>query len=658
MKKYQKLNRFPLGSLQPEGFLKEQLIRNKEGMGGHLDELEPDMIANPFINKTPVKRWEPDDLDGWGGEISANYWTGVIELAYTLKDDELIKKATEWVDKMLKNQCENGYLGTYNEPDAKIHDDFNAHSTTCAMRGLLAFYEATGRKDVLEAVHRCMLWFCDVWSGDNKTCYRGPYIIEAMVLCYYYTGDERLIDFCNDYQEYLCKNDFFSNSYKSYLTKDLEYNSNHTSGIGIMSRLPALIYTCTGRDYYLKATERIIQQLREKTIHPTGSPVSVTEFLGPVSSTAETEYCAYTQFNATYSYLSYITGEAKYGDYMEELFYNGAQGARKKDERAIAYLSSPNQIYATDVSSSSFKDFQVYSPCFYVACCPVNSIVLLPEFVRGMMLYDENDDIYMTAYGPCSLDWNGIKIVEKTQYPFRNKIDFIIETKKHFSVYLKIPAWCNKYRVEINGKEVRTGDVRKGFVRVEADWNIGDVLSFYPEMNTEVFMVDDSDACKKYPVAVRRGVLMYSYHIPEKWIAYAPPAERLDHPLPEGWDWYKVEPYYEEADVADKHIMWGYRMYQFTWNIALDENLKPEDIVVNEIDENGYPWENPMIKLKLKGYRAPYLCARYPDRTFEPFGDYQTVDKEIDVELVPYGCTNLRITYFPKADLKKYKSDI
>ncbi len=158
----------------------------------------------------------------------------------------------------------------------------------------------------------------------------------------------------------------------------------------------------------------------------------------------------------------------------------------------------------------------MYSPCFYVACCPVNSIVLLPEFVRGMMLYDENNDIYMTAYGPCSLDWNGIKIVEKTQYPFRNKIDFIIETKKHFSVYLKIPAWCNKYRVEINGKEVRTGDVRKGFVRVEADWNIGDVLSFYPEMNTEVFMVDDSDACKKYPVAVRRGVLMYSYHIPEK----------------------------------------------------------------------------------------------------------------------------------------------
>ena len=73
----------------------------------------------------------------------------------------------------------------------------------------LLFMKPRAEKDVLEAVHRCMLWFCDVWSGDNKTCYGGPYIIEAMVLCYYYTGDERLIDFCNDYQEYLCKNDFF-----------------------------------------------------------------------------------------------------------------------------------------------------------------------------------------------------------------------------------------------------------------------------------------------------------------------------------------------------------------------------------------------------------------------------------------------------------------
>ncbi len=49
---YQKLHRFRLGEITPEGFLKEQLLRSKDGMGGHLHELEPGMIADPFVNKT------------------------------------------------------------------------------------------------------------------------------------------------------------------------------------------------------------------------------------------------------------------------------------------------------------------------------------------------------------------------------------------------------------------------------------------------------------------------------------------------------------------------------------------------------------------------------------------------------------------------------
>ena len=39
-------------------------------------------------------------------------------------------------------------------------------------------------------------------------------------------------------------------------------------------------------------------------------------------------------------------------------------------------------------------------------------------------------------------------------------------------------------------------------------------------------------------------------------------------------------------------------------------------------------------------------------RTFEPFGDKQSVTEEMNLTLVPYGCTNLRITYFPKAGKK------
>jgi hypothetical protein len=101
---------------------------------------------------------------------------------------------------MMKKQRPDGYLGTYYEEDASIYEDYNAWGTACAMRGLIAFYEATGRTDVLNAVYRCMLWFCENWTGEKKTSYSGPFIMEPMVFCYYHTGDERLIRFCEDYQ--------------------------------------------------------------------------------------------------------------------------------------------------------------------------------------------------------------------------------------------------------------------------------------------------------------------------------------------------------------------------------------------------------------------------------------------------------------------------
>ena len=341
IKNYSKLLALPLGSITAQGFLREQLLRSKEGMGGHLDELEPEMIALPFVDRKYVKLWGDGDQAGWGAEISGNYWSGLIELAFSLGDEELNKKGTDWVNAVIKKQREDGYLGTYTQENDNPFEDYNAWGTACGMRGLLFFYEATGRKDVLDAVHRCMLWFCDNWAGDKKTSYSGVVIIEPMVLCYRYTGDERLIKFAEEYSDFLCEHDIFHVSYKSFLKEGLIFNSEHTAGMGTHSRLPALLYTATGNKEYLRASEKILNRVHKKATHITGSPVSVNEYLGPVYSTAETEYCAYTVFSQTNYYLSYISGKSLYGDRLEETFYNGAQGARKKTKKPLPIFPPP-----------------------------------------------------------------------------------------------------------------------------------------------------------------------------------------------------------------------------------------------------------------------------------------------------------------------------
>lgn len=644
-----KLKRFPLGTIQAQGFLKDQMLRGKDGMAGHLYELEPGMIMDPYINRTSVDSWSGHDQLGWGAEISGNYWSGYIQYAYTLNDKEMIDIATDWVNKMLTKQREDGYLGTYDTPDANVYEDYNAWGTFCVMRGLIAFYEVTGRKDVLDAIHKCMLWYTRVWAGDKKTSYAGPTIIEPMVFIYELTGDERLLAFAEEYAEFLCDHDIFNNSYKSYLEKELHYNSNHTAAVGSSCRLPALLYSVTGKEKYLRASERIIEQMMNKAVHLSGAPVSMSEYVGPVGSVTESEYCNFAFYNASYSYMSYITGQTKYGDYMEEMFYNAAQGARKKDERAIAYLSAPNQIYATVNSSTAVKDMQVYAPCYPIACCPVNAVAVVPEFIRGMMLKDDSDNVYMTVYGPCSINYNNVVIEEKTCYPFRNNVLFEIKKSAEYSVFLKIPEWAIGYEIKINGKIISASKNSDGYAEVHKKWDADDRIEIFFDAEIKVIRVDDSDCAKKYPIAIKYGALLYSYHIPEEWeeIEGTPTT-----PLPEGWHWYNVNPTFTPPDTADYHDAYGMRKDVISWNVALDENLTANDITVEECETDGYAWESPYIKLHTHCYKAPYLCAPYPRRTFEPFEDKQYVTHKLPLTLVPYGCTNLRITYFPIADLK------
>lgn len=649
MKSFQKLMPYPAGSIKPEGFLKKQMEIGKDGICGHLHELEPDMIANPYVNKTYVEAWGDGDQSGWGAEISGNYWYGYIYYAYTLGDEEMISIAKKWVEDVLKNQKDDGYLGTYFEDDADIYDDYNAWGNSRGMLALLAYYEATKEQKVLDAVHKCMLWFCDKWSGDNKSSYAGVNIIEPMILTYYYTNDERLVKFSEDYLEFICNNNIYKFSYKSMLSDDFFYLAYHSGTIGSNGRLMAMVYSATGKDMYLKASENFIKKNRRKSIQLTGGAVSATEYNGPVGAVRESEYCTFTTMLQCYYYLSYITGNSNYGDFMEEVFYNGAQGARKKDEKAIAYLSAPNQIYATDTSSGVYSDQQVYAPCYSTSCCPVNAVAIIPDFIRGMMLHDEANNVYVTAYGPCNLNCDDISITEDTLYPFRNSVKFIINSEKEFCLNLKIPSWAKSYTISVNGKTFETTSGIDGYAPVKLRWHSGDVVTITFETDVKVIKIDDSDGSKKYPLAIKYGALLYSYHIPEKWI---PIKGRPMTPLPDGWTWYNVIPDFEESDVEDDHEKLAMRRNQYSWNIALDENLSSSDFEIESIDANGYVWENPPIKLHTHCYKAPYLNALYEGKTFEPIGDYQYVTDKLSLTLVPYGCTNLRITYFPKADLK------
>src|SRR3954463_12937635 len=92
----------PLGAIRPEGWLREMLIRQKNGATGHLDQLYP-LVMNERNG------WLGGDGDQWE---RGPYWIdGLLPLAYILDDKELIAKTKPWVEWALNSQQPDGYFG-------------------------------------------------------------------------------------------------------------------------------------------------------------------------------------------------------------------------------------------------------------------------------------------------------------------------------------------------------------------------------------------------------------------------------------------------------------------------------------------------------------------------------------------------------------------
>jgi len=92
----------PLGSISPQGWLRDQLQRQADGLTGHLDERYARVVG-------PRNGWLGGDGDGWE---RGPYWIdGLLPLAYLLDDEALKAKVKPWVEWSLTHAADDGYFG-------------------------------------------------------------------------------------------------------------------------------------------------------------------------------------------------------------------------------------------------------------------------------------------------------------------------------------------------------------------------------------------------------------------------------------------------------------------------------------------------------------------------------------------------------------------
>ena len=536
--KYQIL---PFGSIKPSGWLKTQMQKDVAGFVGNLDKLVPDLINDPIYStgrlhkNSTVKDLgnnKEGDAEGseqykwWNSETQSNWWDGYIRNVILLNDKAGLKKVELYVQKVLKSQDEDGYIGIY---DKELRYNFNSEngelwSKATMYRGLLAYYEYSKDKKVwnalVKAVDNVMINYpigksSPFSSGKafNGGVSHGLTFTDVLDKMYQITGDTKYVD----YALFLFLD--FSKTYQS--EKDVQLNNilnpNYklqSHGVHTYEHLrPLLVATYAGKNTELqKALEIYIQRI-ENTTTLTGGAIGdewIAERTADATHTGY-EYCSLHELLDSYTVLLQKQGNPKTAEAIETIFYNAAQGSRNPNHSCIAYLKTDNsyEMMGTkngEVEPNRNQTRYKYSPAHQdvAVCCNPNAGRITPYFIEKSWLKENENTLVNVLLMPNSVETKiqnqFIKIETITEYPYENTFTFKILNPNYAQPIIKIrkPSWAS--RVITNESYVLEND----FIII--DRKFGNVDKIQIEFKTEIQIKEDANQEKYFSY----GALFYA----------------------------------------------------------------------------------------------------------------------------------------------------
>lgn len=661
-----------IDKIQPEGWLKEILERQRDGLAGH-----PEAMAYPFntvLWAGELKRdSESRGADWWRFEQTAYYLDGITRLGLLLDDQKFLDTWQENIEYVLAHPLPAKAGMTEEEAmqqlqrgrrprsfDAQVSADPEAQKRFEQMqarmkermakqarilmadrsegrlgpetgsmawpfavffRAVQAYYEATGDPRIPEALEKNYLSY----SLDELAQDRYVINVEGILWTYALTGNQALLDLAVNAWE----------RGESNMTQEtaLDDSEFHMHGVTMneLLKVPLLLYAYTGEEKYLQAALHAEEKMEAPNMLIDGINSS-SEALAGNDPLASHETCDISDYTWTMGYYLMVTGDGQWADRIEKGIFNGGFGAITKDFKTMQYFSCPNQFIATGNSNhNAFKyglTWMQYRPIHETECCIGNLHRYFPNYVARMWMKDRKGQPVAALYGPSSVEYElgkgiTVKIEEKTAYPFEEQVCFEFSFFKNGKPYAKAVDMDFTYRIPgwVKGQET-------GFKTVSKQWKTGD--TYKVDLPMEIEIVDN-------PVtgsSVQRGPVVYSYAIPAN---------------------VEEDPAIYENLAGKVSANPDFKSWSMTpagkWNYALvKDGLK--DLKVEKTGAQGFPFDLETVPLKI---RVPVTGVKgwtLKENRFTPAlpETFKTEGKVEYIDLVPYGSTTLRVTIFPTAE--------
>lgn len=583
--------------LSPEGWLKNQLELQANGLHGNLDKIWPDVKES---------KWIGGDKEGW--ERLPYFLDGFIPLAYLLNDQDMIARVKKYINCILDGQLEDGCF--YPSGDKK---NFNSDiwSLFLLLKVLVVYHDCSGDDRIEEAVYKALKFlngYIDTVTPHNWAAARWFECIIAINWLYERKREKWLLTLAKRLKSFGFDYQLLYPEWKRL--KPIWTFDNHVVNIAMALKSEALYCNLTGeksKGLAEKMLKTLFKYHGTAYGHFTGD-----ECLSGNSPSQGSELCGIVEAMYSYEWLFAITGDSKWGDYLENLAFNGLPATISEDMWTHQYDQQVNQIACVNFDNSIFRTNRGDSNLFGLepnyGCCTANFGQGWPKFAISSYMQDE-DALVVLSPVPMQINFNGNIVKVKSEYPFRKT--FEITAEKDVKIKLRIPGWM---KVEV----ISRYEQENGFAIINLSG--GEKVTFQYEMTPVLVDRFGARKCLKY------GPLLFALPIESKCESYE----------------------YVKDGVQRKFPYCDYSFIPISaWNYA----FASENFIVEELPYiNAFSRTNPPIKIGTKFFPVKWGYERGHELVASKTAGTKIVGEEKNLFMQPYGATYLRVTEMHKVN--------
>ncbi len=511
------------------------------------------------------EHWGPPFHDG-----DMYKWLEAVAAVYAVnKDPELDALMDKFIEQVVKAQRADGYIHTpviIEERNKGIdthseHRDqtvigtkvgaedekgafanrlnFETYNLGHLMMAGITHYRATGKRTLFDAAIKATDFLCHFYETASAELARNaicPSHYMGVVEMYRATGNPRYLELSKNLIDIRGMVENGTDDNQDRIPFREQYNAmGHAVRANYLYAGVADVYAETGEAQLMKNLTSIWNDIVNRKMYVTGACGALYDGTSPdgtcyepdsiqkvhqsygrayqlPNSTAHNETCANIG-NMLFNWrMLESTGDAKYADIVETALYNSVLSGVSLDGKRYFYTNPLRLSNDFPYTLRWPRERQEYISCF---CCPPNTLRTICEAQNYAYTVSENA-LWCNLYGQSELTTklgkHDLEVSQVTGYPYDGKVMLTfraVPKKQEMALHLRIPAWCDRATVKVNGEVVDVPVKANTYATLNRVWKKGDVVELDMEMRVKLMESNPLVEETRNQVVVKRGPLVY-----------------------------------------------------------------------------------------------------------------------------------------------------